>query len=202
MAGRTAPDARAASALLKPVLDNLDSIIEGGAPGYQRYMTRFSMLSRPIDAMRWLQDTNMTDARGFPTLQKVHSAIEAIEDERMKPGIQAAKSFSPDQLDALNSLRDDLRRGANLAKGKALGSDTVQNLATSKTMNVLTSPIPRIAGRAAGAHFGALPGYLAERGVENLLTGPAEGVEAKVRQAVIDRLLNKNGLGVRALQQP
>lgn len=201
LARGTEADARAASSLLQPVLQKLDAAIEAGAPGYRGYMQTFAQQSKPIDAMEYLQSRNLTDAQGNPTLAKVDLALKDIQRQRtLQAGARPADALSADQIASLEDLRDDLRRQANLAKGKALGSNTVQNLAGNQAMNLLTRPAAQVVGRGVGAIFGGLPGYLGAEFAENALTGVAARAEARVRQALIDRLLNREGLGVRALQ--
>lgn len=197
----TAVDAREAASQLKPVLDALDQTIEKGAPSYQAYMSQYKAQSGPIDAMRWLQNRNFTDANGNPTLAKVDGAIKALERERAMPGAQRADRLTDDQVNSLYTLRDDLRRQANLWKGKPPGTNTVQNLAGSQVVNALTSPVSHILGRGVAAHVGGLPGYFVERGLENALTGRlVTGPEKGVRDALMERILNNNGAGVRTLQ--
>lgn len=199
---------QAAGELRNNVLPTLDNLIEQGAPGYKAYMNEYANLSQPIDAMRWLQNRRLTDARGNVSLPQVNNTIQALERERAKPGAQRADALNDDQVNQLRVLRDDLRRSANSSRGKALGSDTVQNLASSKAFNALTGPATKLAGRVAGAvgggviggPVGAVAGALGEHGAESVISSVGAESERKVRQAVIDRLLDRNGLGMRALQ--
>lgn len=72
--------------------------------------------------------------------------------------------------------------------------------ATGTATNLMTGTIPKLVALGTATAFGGLPGYLISSVAENALTGTATRGEAMVLQALIDRLLNKNGLGVRALQ--
>ena len=197
----TENDARAAASQLQPVLTNLDQAIEQGAPGYRGYMDEFRQQSGPIDAMTYLQNRNLTDPYGNTTLAKLDSTIKDIDRQRAMPGARNADNLSDDQLTTLKNLRDDMRRSGNLAKGKALGSNTVENLAGSQALNMLTRPATDVAARAGATWFGGPGGYLAAAGAHNALTGAAARSEKMVQQALVDRLLNRGGLGVRALSQ-
>lgn len=201
LARGTAMDARAAASVLQPVLDKLDTAIEAGAPGYRNYMQAFANQSGPINAMEYLQSRNLTDASGNPTLASVDRTIKDVQRRQALPGAQNADALTDDQVQQLQDLRDDLRRQANLMKGKALGSNTAQNFATSQATNMLTRPAARVVGGAIGGALGGFPGMVAGGLTENALAGLGSGGEARVRQALVDRLLNRNGLGVRALQE-
>lgn len=207
MANSNLPNARAASHLLGDVQNTLDDTIAGGAPNYPAYMQQYQAQSKEINAMKFLQGRNLTDANGDTTLVKVDGAIKAAErDRNLDPRMRPADALTDDQMSQLFTLRDDLRRQANETKGKALGSDTQQNFSTSAFVNNLVSPAARLGARAAALKFGAatgLPGaeygaMAAEQFIENKLTG-GETRAAALRQAVIRRLLNEDGSGARAL---
>lgn len=203
MARGTERDASTASALLQNVIGRLDAAIEAGAPGFRAYMDRFSELSRPIDAMDYLLRRNMTDATtGAPTLAKVDQTIKDIERRRLMPGMNDAKSVSDEQFQALQNLRDDLRRSANLGKGKALGSNTAENFAGGSYLNYLTGPTAHLIGRGVGGFLGSWPGYLAAQGSEAALSRINSAAAIRLKQALLARVLNYNGAGQRALGGP
>ena len=195
--------AAAASSQLQSVLGKLDTAIEVGAPGFKDYLTQFHDLSQPIDAMKFLQSRNLTDANGYPLLRPVDTLLKDIQKQRiLQPGIRPADALSDDQISQLENLRDDLRRGANLGKGKAIGSNTAQNLVGNQTLNMLTRPAAQEVGKAVATTFGGLPGYLATGAAENVLSGAVQRRQGWVLDALIDRLLNKDNLGVQALTRP
>lgn len=195
--------AAAASSQLQSVLGKLDTAIEAGAPGFKGYLAQFHDLSQPIDAMKFLQSRNLTDANGYPLLRPVDTLLKDIQKQRtLQPGIRPADALSDDQISQLENLRDDLRRGANLGKGKAIGSNTAQNLVGNQTLNMLTRPAAQEVGKAVATTFGGLPGYLATGAAENVLSGAVQRRQGWVLDALIDRLLNKDNLGVRALTRP
>lgn len=201
MARGTERDASTASALLQNVLGKLDAAIEAGAPGFRGYMDAFSQASRPIDAMEYLLRRNMTDATtGAPTLAKVDQTIKDIERRRLMPGTNDAKSVSDEQFVGLTALRDDLRRSANLGKGKALGSNTAENFAGGSYLNSLTGPVAHTIGRGVGGYLGSWPGYFAAQGAEGLLGGVGARASVRLKEALLRRVFNEGDAGVRALQ--
>lgn len=117
------------------VKNRLLSLMDNEIPGYADARAQFAAQSGPIDAMQYLQSRNFTDANGNITLAKVDNAIKSIVKEQQKPGIRPAKSISDDQMNALVSLRDDLRRAQNVGLGKSAGSATAQNLATQAALS-------------------------------------------------------------------
>ena len=206
-ANSTLPNARAAANVMGDVLNGLDETIASGAPNYPQYMQQYADQSRAINAMEFLQGRNLTDAAGNTTLAKVDSAVKAAEQQRgIDPRRRPADALTDDQMSQLYMLRDDLRRQANETKGKALGSDTAQNFATSSVANNLLAPAARAGARAialkvaesTGVPFLEYPAMMAENWIENRLTG-GEGRAAAVRQAVIRRLMNEDNSGTRAL---
>lgn len=207
MANSNLPNARAASHLLGDVQNTLDDTIAAGAPNYPTYMQQYQAQSKEINAMKFLQGRNLTDANGDTTLVKVDGAIKAAErDRNLDPRMRPADALTDDQMSQLYTLRDDLRRQANETKGKALGSDTQQNFSTSAFVNNLVAPAARMGARATalkiaestGVPFLEYPALMAESWIENKLTG-GETRAAALRQAVIRRLLNEDNSGTRAL---
>ena len=201
LARGTERDASTASHLLQGVITKLDQAIEAGAPGFRAYMDRFSELSKPVDAMEYLLKRNMTDATtGTPTLAKVDATIKDIERRRLLPGANDAKSISDEQFADLNKLRDDLRATANLSKGKSLGSNTTENFAGGAYLNKLTGPAAHAVGRGVGGMLGSWPGYFAAQGTEAVLGGVNARAQAALKEALLKRVFNERGAGVRALR--
>jgi hypothetical protein len=183
---------------LMPLRDALDRTITEGAPNYPAFRDQYAEMSRPIDEMTWLQQRQMTDANGYPTLAKVDATIKAIENQNLKPGTGLADSVSDETRAQLVALRDDLRRRANLGKGKALGSNTAENFAGGAVLNALTRGASGGIARI-GAGFGGPLGNALQWGGEHALTSATQRSYGMVRDALIKRILNENGLGERAL---
>jgi len=126
--------AKLASKELIEVRDQLDRLLERSAPGFKQYLRTYESMSRPIDVQQYLQGLNVTDAAGNLSVRGVDQAIKKIEKEIAKSGVNKAKSIPEQALDSLNAIRDDLRMAGSTAKGKAVGSDTVQNLVLQNLM--------------------------------------------------------------------
>lgn len=197
-AAGTAGDARQAARELIEVQRVLDSVIESGAPGFGQYIRAYAEASKPIDAMKFLQGLNLTDARGNITLAKVDNAIKAVDRQTKLPGIRAGDAVAEEQMAALRLLRDDMRREANSSLGKSLGSNTVQNLTTNWLL-------ARLGG--APSHVGVGAALLAEPVTGTALAAlnfggnklAARG-ERLVQNALQERLLNP-ARGAEALQR-
>lgn len=168
LARGTANDARVAASKLQPVMQALDEAIQSAAPGYKEYMAKFSELSKPIDQMDYLQSLNLVDQRGNITLAKVQNALRNISEQRKAGGVNQAKSLTDDHIQQLESLRDDLLAGNNITLGKAIGSNTVQNIASQRALqSVLPGKVgafagryvrPEVAGGAIGGTLGSIFG--------------------------------------------
>lgn len=146
VAGRDNTSAVQASKELIQVRNELDKVIESGAPGFKDYLTQYAELSKPVSAQKYLQGINFTDAQSQSILLgNVKKAINQIEKQRGKPGANDAKAITDDQLAALDNLHKDLQRAANsYTKGRSAGSNTAQNLAMD---NLMASMVPGVGQR-------------------------------------------------------
>jgi hypothetical protein len=202
-AQRDNPELQAASSQLIGVKNGLDDVIESGAPGFKNYVSAYADQSKPIDSMKFLQSANLTDASGNVTLQKVDGLIKSIEKQQAAPGVQKASAVTDDQMAQLNTLRNTLRAQAASNSGKALGSNTFQNLATnSRVAGVAGNPLVALgmtgAGALAGGPIGAGAAALGAIAGAGLRMGAAHvthNAEDMVQRAMIERLLNLNGKG-------
>ncbi|UIY58088.1 transglycosylase SLT domain-containing protein [Burkholderia cepacia] len=147
------------------VKDQLLGIMDNNIDGYAQARAQFAQQSGPIDAMQYLQSLNLTDAQGNVTLAKVQNALSQMQKAQQKPGINAAKSVTSDQISALQSIRDDLLRASQTELGKTrAGSATAQNIATQQMLRAaLPGKLGALAGQlpggSVGAGLGALLGY-------------------------------------------
>jgi hypothetical protein len=174
--------------------------------------------------MTYLQGRNLVDpdnAQNPISLQKVKSTLADIAKQQKSPRITTADSVTPETIAGLQAVRDQLQREADTQSlGKALGSNTFQNAATS-------GAVGRFAGHASNAlvsgGIGAGIGYLSgEGGVLGGTAGMALGAAAKtlaesraakaaaaqeagramLMKALRDRVLNIDNKGVDALKAP
>lgn len=160
--GRDNSAAQLASRELRVVKLGLDRAIEKAAPGFTDYLKTYAEKSKPIDAMKYLQDLRVTEKNGNITLAKINNAIEAIEAKQASPGVQKAKSIDAARLGALKALQADLLRAENTQLGISRGSPSGQNLATQ---NFLASALPgkvgAIVSKASPSTIGSTVGGLA-----------------------------------------
>lgn len=172
------------------VKDRLLALMDREIPGYADARAAYAEASRPIDAMKFLQGLNLTDAQGNITLAKVQNALRNIEKQQRLPGVNEAKSISPEQLQALTALRDDLLRQSNSGAGRSVGSNTFQNLATNNILeNALPGPVRALAGGTNGP-VGTLAGK-----VGNWIYGGAnENIQNRLLQMLLDPQLGTQAL--------
>jgi len=164
---------------LESVVNRMDEGISSAAPGYAGFREQVRSTAEPVEAMRYLQNLRLTDANGKVTLGAVNSAVETIEKARAKAGNSAAKSISPETMEQLYALRDDLRRAENVYKDAPRGSPTAPHLVTSKIAGDMGAPMA-IAG-ALGAPTHPLALFLGKTFLK--------GKEAQLQDAITSRLL-------------
>ena len=146
---------KAAATQRMAVRDKLDDVIESGAPGFKQYLEDYTASSKPIASMKFLQEQNLLDAKGNITLQKVQNAIRRLDQQQAAAGAKAAKSVTDAQRNALESIRDDLLRSKNIELGRAIGSNSIQNVLAQKRLG-LSQYIPEGVGATGGATLGGL----------------------------------------------
>jgi hypothetical protein len=179
---KTENDARLASSQLMDVKDELDKAITGAAPKFSDYIEKFADMSKPISTEKWMQGLALTDMRGNTTLGNVHRAIESTQNARMRGGVNDAKSVPDEVISKLYKLRDDLRSQLDAAeRGRAVGSPTVQNLATQNFAQQTGIPLTTAATIASGHPLIGVPLHWLGRAME--ARNPA------VTNALINRLL-------------
>jgi len=179
------------AANLRGVQQKLLDLMDREIPGYADARAAYAEASRPIDAMKFLQGLNLTDAQGNVTLAKVQNALKNLEKQRNLPGVREAKSVSPEQIQMLTSLRDDLLRAANSGAGKSIGSNTFQNLATNNILeNALPGPVRMLLGGNSGP-VGTLAGKAG-----NLIYG---GSNEAIQNRLLELMMNPQS-GLNALQ--
>lgn len=152
--------ATAAAQLIK-VRDALDDAIETKAPGFKDYLKNYEEASGPIDALKFLQGQNLTDASGKITLAKVQGALQRLETQQNAPGIKLGKAVTDEQRAALEKIRDDLLRAQNTSLGKSIGSNTVQNALAQKRLGIsrfIPEGVGATAGSGIGYYFGGQAG--------------------------------------------
>jgi len=187
----TDPLAQRAKANLLQLRDSLDGVITAGAPYFPTYLKNFQEASRPIDAMRVLQDNEngLYGTANRMEYGRFQRFMRKVVDGRTKDPVSPYNSISPDTLQQLWDLRDDLRRSnAAVELARTSGSDTAQNL-----MDLARHGLARGLGAAIGAVVGAPLGHLgmgvgasvgAQAG-ENFIKGRTERVAYQRGQQVL-----------------
>jgi hypothetical protein len=219
LAAGTTSDARLAAHELMNVQDALRPVINDAAPGFNDYMRTYSEMQRPLDEMRYLQSRNLTNMMDETTLAKVNGMLKDIEKQRNAPGIKLPDSLSPETMEKLRVLHDQMQReNLTMTAGKDLGSNTFQHLATNTVAgkiaghvgNALVSTGAGMAidlaaggGGYGGALTGAaasgvLKGYAAKQAAK--ATAQQEVGHQMLMRELRDRLLNIDNKGVTALR--
>ena len=162
MAGKLAGEqsnlrlAKGQMAELLPVIDN---VIESGAPGFKKYMTKFEKSSSAIDQMKIMQGIEAKVTTGQPNLMTGEPvlAASALRRQLATKAEEIGTQLSPSAQRKLDNIIDEINRGqAATAPGvKAPGSNTFQNmsmgnligrvfsesLADNTTLRTMTRPL-------------------------------------------------------------
>lgn len=135
MAGKLSGDLanlRLARGQLADLLPVIDSTIESGAPGFNRYMQQFAKSSSAIDQMRLLQGIESKVTSGQPNLMTGEPvlAASALRRQVAAKAEEIGAQLSPAAQRRLDNIINEINRGqAATAPGvKAPGSNTFQNL--------------------------------------------------------------------------
>ena len=135
MAGKLSGDLanlRLARGQLADLLPVIDSTIEAGAPGFNRYMQQFAKSSSAIDQMRLLQGIESRVTSGQPNLMTGEPVLAAgaLRRELKTKAEEIGAQLSPAAQRRLDNIINEINRGqAATAPGvRAPGSNTFQNL--------------------------------------------------------------------------
>ena len=142
------------------------------APSWKQYLSQYSELSKPIDQMKALGDvlkrvqTGSMDQRGSLLI-----SAAKLNNILKNEGADLAKKLTPEQLQVLRNVQADLNASTLAATaGKAVGSNTVQNLAGDQALRGML-------GSAGGSNF-----------VKNTLGAALRLPYSRAGQAIEDRL--------------
>jgi hypothetical protein len=164
-------------------------------------MQQYSELSRPIDAMQFLQKQNITNAHGVVQRNAINGVLNRIKTQQNLPGARQTDSITPEQIQALTTLRDDMNLGERSNLGKPLGSDTFQNLYTvGKTSALLSGAGGRAASVAvtglgltdSGGGIAVAAGAAAQM-ARAAYAGRVAATQQAARDALVQKLLNPYG---------
>jgi len=162
MAGKLSGDLsnlRLARGQLADLLPVIDSTIEAGAPGFNRYMQQFAKSSSAIDQMRLLQGIESRVTTGQPNIMTGEPvlAASALRRQLAAKSEEIGAQLSPAAQRRLDNIINEINRGqAATAPGvRAPGSNTFQNmsmgnligrvfsesLADNTTLRTMTRPL-------------------------------------------------------------
>ena len=163
-------DFRLAKGQLQKVIDEIDNVIESGAPGFKKYMNSYRKMSRPIDQMKFLQELRSKSEQAGPD---VLTGENVLSQAKMKSQMKNIPDglLSPSQARQVNNVAADLNRSTAPTAPfiKVPGSETAKNLTIGNVMGrILSNPNSSFA-RVAGDKLGLLYGLGPETRVRELL---------------------------------
>jgi hypothetical protein len=206
---------KASAPMVREVKEALQDTLQASVPGYGDYRAAYTKASAPVNQLSFLQDLNLINPENptsKPTLNKISAALKEISELRSQKGWNEAKMLTPEQLQGLENLRDDLARAAQ-ARGlanQAGGSPTARRTAINdKIKDVLgTNTEGRIInptnigasvgstiGATIGQHFG-VPfgggelGAAAGAGIGHALSRVGTSEAGRVQNKLVDMFLN------------
>jgi hypothetical protein len=184
--GDMADDVRASKSILTGLLPDFDKTISEGAPKFStEYLPQFHERSLPIDQMEFLQKyqtgaKKITDGDGYLQPNKVQKMLDDILQGLKAPGVNAAKSLTDRQIQAIINVRNELAADKLRDRMASVrGADTFQQI--NRAITPTDTPTAAAAKGAAvwGAHGAMMASPAAGWG--NALLG---GYQAIVRPAV------------------
>ncbi len=119
--------AKLAKSELIQIRDVLDKQIESAASGFADYLAKYREASKPIDEMKYLIEASNDAMRNRNlTVPGVQRMMDSIVNDRNASYPNGAQSISPEKMEMLWRLRDDLRSVASAEDlAKARGSDSM-----------------------------------------------------------------------------
>lgn len=170
------------------------------------YLKTYTEMSKPINQMETLSDV-LKRIQGGTTDKEGNAVLSAAKLNNIlkNEGAKLSKVLKPDQFDLLRSLAADLN-ASQLASssGKAVGSNTVQNLAQGEILQRAlgatmgkSTPATAIIGRLLQIPYGTANAQIQSR-VAQALLDPAEATRLLARKAAaqspaLDALLRGSG---------
>lgn len=180
---------RYAGGQLIAVKGAIDNAISAVAPSWNRYLERYSALSRPIERAQTVGDIRQRTAMAAPDIE---SGLDVTSQAKWRNVVTRAlpelrETMTTPQVRRLEQIGRDLDRGAAaIAAGKVAGSDTAANLAVRGQISVAN-----IVGRTLGRNPQNLaPGAAtAARPLSWLYRIPDEAIREMLVEAMLDPAL-------------
>ncbi|MFT4267917.1 MAG: hypothetical protein QM586_11970, partial [Xenophilus sp.] len=182
------------------------------APTWRQYLSTYSAMSRPIDQMKVLADVLQRAQSGaMDTGGNLTLSAAKLNNILKREGDELAKKLTPEQLQVLRNVQADLN-AATLAStaGKAVGSNTVQNLASDQALQGLLGRVGT--STAARSLVGALlkfpyarAGEQIEERLGHAMLNPLAAralMERAARPSIMDRLRQEQAAALAARAVP
>ena len=150
----------------------------GPTTGWRDYLSTYSEMSRPIDRMVSLRDLTSSIQNGTTDMAGNLMLSPAKLNNLLKTdGAALAKILTPEEMQAVRNLAADMNAGTlALTAGKAVGSNTVQNLAQDRVL------------QSALGKLGASP--LATSTLGTMMKLPYIRANEQIQQRIGDALLD------------
>lgn len=166
------PTLKYASSSLSRVISKFDDVIDAARPGFKDYLSWYADQRRPITERETLQGyrAGLTNTDGRMTLAPVQRMLKNIVEARGRSGVNPAKDISPQTMESLFNLRNELARPAYRDNylSRANGSPTIKKAAFANRLdaNPLATAI-KTNVRDAAVHLGVA--HLVPGGAGNII---------------------------------
>lgn len=183
------PSLKMAKGQLEQVIGEVDDVLEGMAPGYQKYLQRYSQMSKPIDQMNAVQKlAGRSEMTGIdPVTGNDMLSARALKTQANLLLADRKSRLSKTQAAAIDRIVKDVERSAGTSGGvaRAPGSDTFKNLS-------MGSLVGRVIGeKTYGASSTTLPKQVVQP-LSWLYSLPDQKVADLLVEAMLDPVLYRD----------
>jgi hypothetical protein len=183
------PDVQAALIRVKEVIDRQ---MEPAAPGFGQAIGEYAAAQRAIEAAEALQkwEPKLLDDKGRMQFSKIHRFMnDVIQARDPRAPLNPYQSFTPEQMNRLKSLHDDLMRVATAEDlAAARGSDSTPNLfdAVKQAAKGIPGTIAAgVAGHLVSGPMGMVFGPAVKEGIQSVLSQGAERRATKTMENLL-----------------
>jgi hypothetical protein len=179
-------------AALVRVKEAIDGAMEPAAPGFGKAIADYSAAQRAIEAAEALQkwEPKLLDDKGRMQFSKFHTFMKDVVKSRdPNAPLNPYQSFTPEQMNGLKSLHDDLMRVASAEDlAKARGSDTASNVfdAVKQAVKGIPGTIASgVVGHIAAGPAGAFLAPAVKEGIQSVFSRGAERRATKTMENLL-----------------
>ena len=121
---------------LKQVRSFIDDEIEKIAPTWKQYLTKYRQLSRPIERMGALQESQGKAALAAPDVRTGYDFLSQAKWKTQVNNLLADGKLTKGQQQRVKNIADDLARGASINDSaiRAIGSNTTQDMTAANVL--------------------------------------------------------------------